>query len=40
MFALQENFPCVSPDYNNFLEKKVNRQNEQILNEYHFIRAG
>ena len=40
MFALQENFPCASPDYNNFLEKKVNRQNEQILNEYHFIRAG
>ena len=40
MFALQENFPCVSPDYNNFLEKKVNRQNEQILNEYYFIRAG
>ena len=40
MFALQENFPCVSPDYNNFLEKKVNRQNEQILNEYYFIQAG
>ena len=40
MFALQENFPCVSPDYNNFLEKKVNRQNEQILDEYYFIRAG
>ena len=40
MFALQGNFPCVSPDYNNFLEKKVNRQNEQILNEYYFIRAG